>query len=177
MEREYAQTVDRRTVSLLSNLYNNISNTYFTLHKQEDATAALEKAFLIRMQYPELDLVETHDLLQQMMNLINLLITQHRFVDSERVMASYENIVIEKIGTTSTEYGICQLTHGIIALGQGKTSEVERSFLDAEVILQKNTSQSNGYLKSTRQYLYTLYRKLGKSSLADSYKEKPCVAR
>ena len=172
MEKEYTQTVDWRTVNLLSNLYNNISNTYSALHKQEDSAAALEKAFLIRMQHPELDLAETHDLLQQMMNLINLLITEHRFVDSERVLTSYENIVIEKIGTGSTEYGICQLTHGIVALGQGKASEAERFFLDAEVILRKNTPQGNGYLMSARQYLYTLYRKLGKISLADSYKGK-----
>jgi len=172
MEKEYAVTINRRTVSLLSNLYNNIGTTYFSLHKNDDALSALEKAFLIRIRHKELELIETHDLLQQMMNLTRLLLAENRVTDAENILAAYETIVTEKIGMDSLDFGICKLTHGIISLIQSHLTEAERFFLDAEQILELKTPQSNEYLENTRQYLYALYKKSGKYSLADSYKAK-----
>ncbi|MBR1711503.1 MAG: tetratricopeptide repeat protein, partial [Clostridia bacterium] len=172
MEKEYSHTIDRRTVSLLSNLYNNIGATYSVLHKKDDAIAALEKAFLIRIEHKELNLIETHDILQQMMNTTRLMLVEDRTSDAENILSTYEMIVTERLGTDSLDFGICSLTHGIIAMQQSKTENAEQAFLEAERIFQHKVPQSNDYLESVRQYLYALYKRAGKYSLADSYKLK-----
>lgn len=172
MEKEYAQTIDRRTVSLLSNLYNNVGTIYTSLYKRDDAAAYFEKAFLIRIKHKELDLVETHDLLQQMMNLTNVWLAQNRTDEAENILAHYEMIVTEKLGTDSLDYGICKLIRGVIALKQCRYSESEHLLSEAEHIFQHTMPQSNDYLNNARQYLYSLYMKQGKYSLADNYKTK-----
>ena len=172
MEKEYTQTIDRRTVSLLSNLYNNVGTIYTSLYKKDDAAAYFEKAFLIRIKHKELDLVETHDLLQQMMNLTNVWLAQNRTDEAENILAHYEIIVTEKLGTDSLDYGICKLIRGIIALKQCRYSESEHFLSGAEHIFQHTMPQSNDYLNNARQYLYSLYMKQGKYSLAKTYNPK-----
>ena len=170
IEQDYEKSADKRNSNLLSNLYNNLSNTYLALHKEKEAAASLEKAFLIRMDHAELGLTETHDLLQQMMNLTNLLIRENHIDKAEKLLSAYETIVTEKIGTKSQDFGICQLTHGIISLNLSKPSEAEHYLLDAEQIFLKTAPQGNDYLKNTYQYLYFLYQRCGKEKLATQYK-------
>lgn len=74
MEKLHNKDADVRTANLLSNLYNNLSNTYLLMKRGTEATKALRKAFDIRMEYAHLGLTESHDSLQQMMNLINMLL-------------------------------------------------------------------------------------------------------
>lgn len=64
----------KRYINLLSNLYNNLSNVYLALKKTDKATEALHKAFEIRISYADTGIIETHDMLQQMLNLVNMLI-------------------------------------------------------------------------------------------------------
>ena len=63
-----------RYINLLSNLYNHLSNVYLALKKADKATEALHKAFEIRISYADTGIIETHDMLQQMLNLVNMLI-------------------------------------------------------------------------------------------------------
>ena len=172
MEKEYSQNTDQRTVNLLSNLYNNLANTYFALSKENDAITALEKAFFIRIEHKEMNLIVTHDLLQQMMNLTRIKIDQNRTDEAEKILTCYERIVTEKLGADSMDFGICIFTRGIIALTDLNYTEAEQFFLDAERIFQHKMPQSNDYLENVRQYLYTLYMQQGRYSLADSYKTK-----
>ena len=65
---ENTDTEDIRVITLHSNLYNNLSNTYLYLKKMKEATEALKKAFEIRKKYEYLGLMESHDTLQQMAN-------------------------------------------------------------------------------------------------------------
>ena len=84
----------------------------------------------------------------------------------------YETIVTEKLGADSMDFGICIFTRGIIALINLNYTEAEQFFLDAERIFQHKMPQSNDYPENVRQYLYTLYMKQVRYSLADSYKTK-----
>ena len=69
MEKLHTKDADTRTTNLLSNLYNNLSNTYLLMKRGNEAANALRTAFDIRMEYIRLGLTEFHDSLQQMMNL------------------------------------------------------------------------------------------------------------
>ena len=60
----------KRYINLLSNLYNTLSNVYLALKKADKATEALHKAFEIRISYADTGIIETHDMLQQMLNLV-----------------------------------------------------------------------------------------------------------
>ena len=51
---------------------------------------------MIRIKHKELNLVETHDLLQQMMNLTNVRLAQNRTDEAENIPAHYEMIVTEQ---------------------------------------------------------------------------------
>ena len=68
MEKLHTPEADVSSASLLSNLYNNLSNTYLYLKQGKDAAQALRTAFDIRIEYAHLGLLESHDTLQQMMN-------------------------------------------------------------------------------------------------------------
>ena len=73
LEKEHTPDADIRTASLLSNLYNNLSNVYLCLNKGKESAEALKNAFLIRSEYVNLGLLQDHNLLQQMMNLTYML--------------------------------------------------------------------------------------------------------
>lgn len=172
MEKEYSQNTDQRTVNLLSNLYNNLANTYFALSKENDAITALEKALFIRIEHREMNLIVTHDLLQQMMNVTRFKIEQNRTDEAEKILAYYETIVTERLGKDSMDFGICIFTRGIISFAQLNYTEAEQFFLEAERIFQNKMPQSSDYLGNVRQYLYTLYMKQGRYSLANVYNTK-----
>ena len=61
----------RKTDALFSNLHNNISNVYLFLKNGKEAAEHLKIALEIRREY---GIFETHDTLQQLMNLTNMLI-------------------------------------------------------------------------------------------------------
>lgn len=51
MEKLHTKDADMRTANLLSNLYNNLSNTYLLMKRGIEAANALHTAFDIRMDY------------------------------------------------------------------------------------------------------------------------------
>lgn len=89
-----SKKADLRTVSLLSNLYNNLSNIYVLMKKPSDAATALEKAISICSQHSELGLMESHDLLQQLINLTNMLILANDYDMAEQLLTLYGNTVL-----------------------------------------------------------------------------------
>ena len=64
MGKLHTPEADISSASLLSNLYNNLSNTYLYLKQGKDAAQALRTAFDIRIEYAHLGLLESHDTLQ-----------------------------------------------------------------------------------------------------------------
>lgn len=68
------EKADLRTASLLSNLYNNLSNVYLMMKKPRETAESLKTAINIRHEYAHLGLIESHDMLQQMLNLSNMLV-------------------------------------------------------------------------------------------------------
>lgn len=114
LEKLHNKHADVRTANLLSNLYNNLSNTYLLMKRGNEAAKALHTAFDIRMEYAHLRLTESHDSLQQMMNLINMLLLAKDVDNAKIVLEQYETLVLEHLSDTSLDYGICKLSRGII---------------------------------------------------------------
>ena len=110
----------KRYINLLSNLYNNLSNVYLALKKTDKATEALHKAFEIRISYADTGIIETHDMLQQMLNLVNMLILAGDLELARLVLNQYDALVTDNEGYNTLDYGCCRLASGIIALKEGK---------------------------------------------------------
>ena len=182
----------KRYINLLSNLYNNLSNVYLALKKTDKATEALHKAFEIRISYADTGIIETHDMLQQMLNLVNMLILAGDLELARLVLNQYDALVTDNEGYNTLDYGCCRLASGIIALKEGKPVEAEKNLLAAESIINAamDTSDSdlassdtavsafdnyvskNNYLKSVYGYLNNLYARWHKPEKALEYKEK-----
>ena len=69
----------------------NLSNIYVLMKKPSKAATALEKALSIRSQHSKLGLMESHDLLQQLINLTNMLILAMDYDMVAQVLTLYEN--------------------------------------------------------------------------------------
>ena len=93
MEKLHTKDADTRTANLLSNLHNNLSNTYLLMKRGNEAAKALRTAFDIRMEYEHLGLTKSHDSLQQMMNLINMLLLSKDVDNAKIVLEQYESLV------------------------------------------------------------------------------------
>ncbi len=167
-----SEKADLRTVSLLSNLYNNLSNIYVLMKKPSEAATALKKALSIRSQHNELGLMESHDLLQQLINLTNMLILAKDYDMASQVLALYENTVLEHEGSQTFDYGICQFMNGVLALSEGIPAKAETYLLSAETIITDVMGTDNKYTKSVYKYLYSLYARWHKTELAGEYREK-----
>lgn len=82
-------------------LLDYLANTYFALSKENDAITALEKAFYLRTKHREMNLIVTHDLLQQMMNLTRFKIEQNRTDEAEQFFLDAERIFQHKVPQSS----------------------------------------------------------------------------
>jgi len=140
--------------------------------KSEDAVTTLKVAFEVRQKYADYGLLETHDTLQQMMNLVNMLILSKDFDAAEHLTAFYENLVLENLGKDCIDYGVCLLAKGIISYALGKPANAEACLLSAEAVFNEILEEDNGYSKTPCQYLYNLYRRWQKPELAERYKQK-----
>lgn len=172
METLHTDKADLRTASLLSNLYNNLSNVYLMMKKPKETAEALNTAINIRREYAHLGLIESHDMLQQMLNLSNMLLLSKENDMALQVLSTYEALVLEYEGSHSFDYGVCELMHGVIALSTGNATEAENRLLSAESIIGDVIGCDNDYMKSVYQYLYYLYTRWNKSELAFKYEKK-----
>lgn len=150
----------KRYINLLSNLYNNLSNVYLALKKTDKATEALHKAFEIRISYADTGIIETHDMLQQMLNLVNMLILAGDLELARLVLNQYDALVTDNEGYNTLDYGCCRLASGIIALKEGKPVEAEKNLLAAESII--NTAIRINVLKDIRLYFvfYNVFKNI-----------------
>lgn len=169
---ESENTEDVRIITLYSNLYNNLSNTYLYLKKIKEATEALKKAFEIRKKYEHLGLMESHDTLQQIANLANMLIIGTELAQARELLSLYESLVSEYESEECLDYGFCQTLFGILCYREGKATEAERHFLSAETIIADIMGTDNDYIKTIYRYLHSLYTRWKKPELAQKYKEK-----
>lgn len=160
-----SEKADLRTVSLLSNIY-------VLMKKPSEAATALKKALSIRSQHNELGLMESHDLLQQLINLTNMLILAKDYDMAAQVLTLYENTVLEHKGSQIFDYGICQFMNGVLALSEGIPAKAETYLLSAETIITDVMGTDNKYTKSVYKYLYNMYARWHKTELAGEYKEK-----
>jgi len=160
---------DTRTVNQVSNLYNNITNTYLLLKKGKEATESIRQAFLLRKEYKQF---ATHDTLQQMMNLTNMLIFSKEYEQAEQLLHLYENIVLEVEGQDSFDYAVCQLGKGLLAFFQNEPVHAEIYLLDAERRLTDNMGENSAYVKTAYRYLHSLYSRWNKKGKALKYQKK-----
>lgn len=172
MEKLHNKDADVRTANLLSNLYNNLSNTYLLMKHGNEAAKALHTAFDIRMEYAHLGLSESHDSLQQMINLINMLLLAKDVDNAKIVLEQYETLVLEHLSDTSLDYGICKLSQGIIDMMEGKRESAEINLLGVESIIENAVVTDNDYMKTTYRYLNNLYARWKKPGKAIEYRDK-----
>lgn len=195
LENDTMNTMNqKRYINLLSNLYNKcISCT----KKTDKATEALHKSFEIRISYADTGIIETHDTLQQMLNLVNMLILADDLELAQLVLNQYDTLVTANEGNNTLDYGCCRLAAVIITLNEGKPVEAEKNLLAAESIINAamdtsdsdsassdtaissydNNVSKNDYLKSVYGYLNNLYARWHKPEKALEYKEKWLNAR
>lgn len=169
---EASSVTDVPTITLHSNLYNNLSNIYLYMKKIDEATEALKKAFEIRKQYAHLGILESHDTLQQMANLANVLIISNELSQARELLSLYESLILEYEDSECLDYGVCQTMFGILSIQEKKPMEAERHFLSAESIITNVMGTDNDYIKTVYRYLHALYTRWRKPELAQKYKEK-----
>lgn len=169
---EAEDTTNVSVITLHSNLYNNLSNTYLYLKKIKEATAALKKAFEIRKKYEHLGLMESHDTLQQIGNLANMLIIGKEYTQARGLLSLYESLISEYENEECLDYGFCQTMFGILCYREGKATEAERHLLSAETIISDVMGTDNDYMKTVYRYLHSLYTRWKKPELAQKYKGK-----
>ena len=172
LEPYHTEEADQRTANLLSNLYNNLSNTYLLMKKTKEAAEMLHTALTVRQEYVHLGLAESHDMLQQLLNLTNMLILSKNTDIAKQVLASYENLVLEHEGTQTLDNGVCQMMYGAIALSEGNAKEAELHLLSAENIISEVMGTNNDYAKTVYLYLNNLYSRWQKPEQALAYKNK-----
>ena len=120
----------------------------------------------------KLGLMESHDLLQQLINLTNMLILAKDYDMVAQVLTLYENTVLEHEGSQTFDYVICQFMNGVLALSEGIPARAETYLLSAETIITDVMVTDNKYTKSVYKYLYNLYARWHKTELADNYRNK-----
>ena len=169
---ENADTEDVRTITLLSNLYNNLSNTYLYLKKMKEAAEALKKAFELLKKHEHLGLMESHDTMQQIGNLANMLIVGKEYPQARELLTLYESLISEYENEECLDYGFCQTMFGILCYREGKATEAERHLLSAETIISDVMGTDNDYMKTVYRYLHSLYTRWKKPELAQKYKGK-----
>ncbi len=172
LEPYHTEDADQRTANLLSNLYNNLSNTYLLMKKAKEAAEMLHTALTIRQEYAYLGLAESHDMLQQLLNLTNMLILSKNTDMAKQVLSTYENLVLENEGTQTLDNGVCQMMYGAIALSEGNAKEAELHLLSAENIISEVMGSDNDYAKTVYLYLNNLYSRWQKPEQALAYKNK-----
>ena len=172
LEPYHTEEADQRTANLLSNLYNNLSNTYLLMKKTKEAAEMLHTALTIRQEYAHLGLTESHDMLQQLLNLTNMLILSQNTDMAKQVLSTYENLVLENEGTQTLDNGVCQMMYGAIALSEGNAKEAELHLLSAENIISEVMGTDNDYAKTVYLYLNNLYSRWQKPEQALAYKNK-----
>ena len=161
-----------RTITLHSNLYNNLSNTYLYLKKIKEAAEALKKAFEIRKKHEHLGLMQSHDTIQQIGNLANMLIVGNELAQARELLTLYESLISEYENKECLDYGFCQTMFGILSYREGNAVEAEHHLLSAETIISDVMGTDNDYMKTVYRYLHSLYARWRKLELAQKYKEK-----
>ena len=172
LEPYHTEDADQRTANLLSNLYNNLSNTYLLMKKTKEAAEMLHTALTIRQEYVHLGLAESHDMLQQLMNLTNMLVLSKNTDMARQALSAYENLVLEHEGTQTLDNGVCQMMYGAIALSEGNAKEAELHLLSAENIISEVMGTDNNYAKTVYLYLNNLYSRWQKPEQALAYENK-----
>ena len=172
MEKLKTPDATMREMSLLSNIYCNISSTYLYKNKLDIATDYLKKAFELRKEYEHLGLMESHDLLVQMMNLVEISIYAKDYTNAREILCFYENIITEYLGKETFDYARCQLMHGVIDLQTRKYKESEKHLDTAEEMIARIMGNDSVYLREVYAIKSKLHRQLGRIDLAAEYANK-----
>lgn len=107
----------------------------------------LHTALTVHQEYAHLGLKESHDMLQQLINLTNMLILSQNTEMAKQVFSAYESLVLEHEGTQTLDNEICQMLYGAIALSESKIKEAELHLLSAETIISEVMGMSLATIK------------------------------
>ena len=117
----------------------------------------LHASLAIRQECTHFGLVESHDMLQQLLNLTNMLILPQNTDMAKQVPSTYENLVLEHEGTQTLDNGVYQMMYGAIALSEWNAKEAKLHLLSAENIITEVMGTDSDYAKTFYLYLNNLY--------------------
>lgn len=95
-------------------------------------------ALTIRQEYTHLGLGESHDMLQQLFILANMLILYQNTDIAKQVFSTYENLVLENEEMHTLDNRICQMIYSAIALSEVNAKEAELDLLSAGILFRKS---------------------------------------
>ena len=172
MEKCQNPNATKREMNLLSNPYSNIANTYLYMGKPETAADYIKKALEIRKMYSHLGLMESHDMLEQMMNLVELYIQNKDIRRAEELLSFYERIITDYIGTNTFDYARCQLKYGRIAMIKKQFPAAEKCLTTAEELITSIMGADSEYMMEVYAAKSTLNHYIGNDSIAKEYTNK-----
>lgn len=172
LEKDIISSASSKSINLLSNIYNNLSNTYLYMDQKLHAIKALKNTFALRTEYSNLLLSDSYSNPQQLITLTNMLILSQNFSQANQILDLYEPLVLEYNTTESLDYGVCKLIRGIIEFMKGNLKKSETFLLAAEQTLSTAVDKDISYLKTTYIYLNHLYSRMRNKTSAMHYKKK-----
>lgn len=172
LEPVHTKDAPIRIALLLSNVHGNLAQTYLLMDQYKECETELKEALLIRSEYQHFEEMHNHDLLQQLLLYITLLIEQKQYEEASDMLSQYEQLIEENEGTNSVDYGMVQMCKGMIHVNELKATAAEENFLTAKEIFENVLGSENEYTKAIYSNLFQLYsRWKGHETLAKEYRK------
>ena len=169
VERIPDEEMNQRSISLLSNLYNNLGNVWLMSGDNNAAKECLEKAMQIRIDH---DLTESHDTVEQLINITNMHINDNNPDAALKIINLCESVIKDNTSDTSLDYGICEMLRGRICLSMGDGKSAVKSLKQAEGIIENAIGLMNEYMKAVYIYLVAAYALIHDEAQAHEYQVK-----
>ena len=148
VERISEDEMDVRTISLLSNLYNNLGLVWMSAGDQKEAQEPLEKAIQIRVKYKDLGLLESHDTIEQLINITTFHLRGNDPEGALQTLDLCESVIRKYAGDDTLDYGICLMIRGRACISLNDTVSATKCLKEAERIIDRSVGSSNIYMKS-----------------------------
>ena len=155
VERISEDEMDVRTISLLSNLYNNLGLVWMSAGDQKEAQEPLEKAIQIRVKYKDLGLLESHDTIEQLINITTFHLRGNDPEGALQTLDLCESVIRKYAGDDTLDYGICRTIRGRACIALNDPVSATKYLKEAEGIIDKSIGSVNAYMKAVYYYLLT----------------------
>ena len=117
----------------------------------------MEKAIQIRVKYKDLGLLESHDTIEQLINITTFHLRGNDPEGALQTLDLCESVIRAYAGDDTLDYGICRMIRGRAFISLNDTVSATKCLKEAERIVDRSVGSSNIYMKSVYYYLFTAY--------------------